>query len=110
MCEILFESWFECLTVCVQCNKQKKPETDEFSRAQFGVDAMAAKVEGVKPTFFSTIKSRMIVEKVVENVKKSSHFSFDFIAMLIIAGMIAGGGLATDNAVSLQLFCFYLSF
>eukprot|EP01084_Bolivina_argentea_P198704 340179_1 len=41
----------------------------------------------------------MIVEQVVERIMNSSAFTFDYVCMLVVASLIAAGGLATDNAV-----------
>ena len=50
-------------------------------------------------TFSDSVKSRMIVKQVVERIMNSSEFTFDYICMLVVASLIAAGGLATDNAV-----------
>lgn len=50
-------------------------------------------------SFYDSVKSRMIVKQVVERIMNSSLFTFDYVCMLVVASLIAAGGLATDNAV-----------
>ena len=50
-------------------------------------------------TFARSIKSRMLMQQVIERVRNNAILTFDYIVMLIVASCIAGGGLATDNAV-----------
>ena len=61
------------------------------------IKAQSKKKKG--QTFSDSVKSRMIVKQVVERIMNSSAFTFDYICMLIVASLIAAGGLATDNAV-----------
>lgn len=57
------------------------------------------KKEKKGPSFSDSVKSRMIVKQVVERIMNSSAFTFDYVCMLVVASLIAAGGLATDNAV-----------
>merc|ERR1740123_2587667 len=57
------------------------------------------KQEKKGPSFSDSVKSRMIVKQVVERIMNSSAFTFDYVCMLVVASLIAAGGLATDNAV-----------
>ena len=60
--------------------------------------------------FSQSIKSRSIVEKVVESVRASAVFSFDYVFLLIVASTIAMLGLVYNNMVAIvasmvRLFC-----
>ena len=59
----------------------------------------AKKKKAKQSTFSDSVKSRMIVKQVVERIMNSSAFTFDYVCMLIVASLIAAGGLATNNAV-----------
>lgn len=50
-------------------------------------------------SFFDTIKSRVIVERVVQQTKAQAVFSFDFLCLVIVASLLAALGLATNSAV-----------
>lgn len=49
--------------------------------------------------FAKSVKSRMIVQQVVEQTKAQASFSFDFVLLTIVASILAAAGLATNNAV-----------
>ena len=51
--------------------------------------------------FYSTIKSRLLVSEVIARIKSGSEFSFDFLLLLILAGMIAFMGLLENSSVVL---------
>eukprot|EP01084_Bolivina_argentea_P115768 205818_1 len=57
--------------------------------------------KGLRPTsgFYSSIKSRQIVDQLVDNTTQSAEFSYDYMSMLLAADVIAGMGLATNSAV-----------
>ena len=51
--------------------------------------------------FMGSINSRVIVEEVLANVHSGATFSFDYMIFVIVASMIAGVGLATNNTVAI---------
>lgn len=57
--------------------------------------------DNLKPDhqFTETIKSRMIVEKVVEAARASAAFSFDYVSLVVVASSLASIGLAYNNVV-----------
>ena len=71
----------------------RKPDADID---EFGV---VKKKEVKTLTFAESIRSRQIVEAVLERVENSAHFTFDYISLLISASLIAGAGLAANSAV-----------
>eukprot|EP01029_Cantina_marsupialis_P020961 TRINITY_DN4967_c0_g1_i1.p1 TRINITY_DN4967_c0_g1~~TRINITY_DN4967_c0_g1_i1.p1 ORF type:complete len:533 (-),score=142.23 TRINITY_DN4967_c0_g1_i1:177-1775(-) len=62
-----------------------KPESQVFDRD--------------KITFAETIKSRLIVDQLVQEVDNGSVFSFDYLLLIIVASILAGLGLLADNTV-----------
>ena len=49
--------------------------------------------------FYESIKSRMVVKQVIERIKHSAQFTFDYLLLLVSACLIAVGGLATNSSV-----------
>eukprot|EP00484_Ammonia_sp_Unknown_P028189 CAMPEP_0197025448 /NCGR_PEP_ID=MMETSP1384-20130603/5784_1 /TAXON_ID=29189 /ORGANISM="Ammonia sp." /LENGTH=884 /DNA_ID=CAMNT_0042453977 /DNA_START=20 /DNA_END=2674 /DNA_ORIENTATION=+ len=54
---------------------------------------------GVTTGFFESIKSRQIVDQLVDNTLQSAEFTYDYMSMLLVADVIAAMGLGTDSAV-----------
>ena len=52
-----------------------------------------------KTSFAQSVKSRKLVQEVIDSIMKSSELSFDYLMMLLVAASIATGGLATGNSV-----------
>jgi len=48
----------------------------------------------------ASIKSRLTVAQVVQAVQANAIMTFDFIVLIIVAGMIAGLGLIDDSSVN----------
>lgn len=46
-----------------------------------------------------TIRARMLIDKLVEQVKAGAAFSFDYLLLCMVAAVLAAVGLATDNTV-----------
>jgi uncharacterized hydrophobic protein (TIGR00271 family) len=59
----------------------------------------ATEPEAESSAFLDTIKSRLLVERVAEQTKAAATFSFDFLMLTIIASLLAGVGLASNNTV-----------
>jgi uncharacterized hydrophobic protein (TIGR00341 family) len=51
--------------------------------------------------FYSSIKSRLLVSEVIARIQSGAEFSFDFLLLLILAGMIAFMGLLENSSVIL---------
>ena len=51
--------------------------------------------------FYNSIKSRMMVGEVISNIENNAHFTFDFLMLLILAGVIAFLGLVESSSVTL---------
>ncbi|CAL8100726.1 unnamed protein product [Orchesella dallaii] len=51
--------------------------------------------------FVESIKARLTVAQVVQNVKANSVITFDFIVLVLVAGCIASLGLLEDSSVNL---------
>lgn len=52
-------------------------------------------------TFYSTIKSRMLVAQVVKRIRSGAEFSFDYVALVCLASVIAFFGLVENSSVVL---------
>ena len=55
---------------------------------------------GVSSKFYESIKSRQVVDQLVDQTTQSAEFTYDYMSMLIVANIIAAMGLATNSAVS----------
>ena len=51
--------------------------------------------------FYSTIKSRMLVTEVVNRIRSGAMWTFDYVALLLIASLLAFNGLLEDSSVLL---------
>lgn len=51
--------------------------------------------------FISSVRARLNVAKIVEEVKSDATLSFDFIILLIVASILAAFGLVEDNTLFL---------
>ncbi|XP_065303368.2 uncharacterized protein [Dermacentor albipictus] len=51
--------------------------------------------------FLKSVKARLTVAQVVAGVKAQGELTFDFVALIILAGMIAALGLMDNNVVSI---------
>eukprot|EP01084_Bolivina_argentea_P077774 141101_1 len=49
--------------------------------------------------FYASIKSRQIVDQMVDSTTQSAEFTYDYMSMLIVADVIAAMGLGTDSSV-----------
>ena len=52
-------------------------------------------------TFYSTIKSRMLVAEVVKRIRSGNQFTFDYVALVCLASIIAFFGLLENSSVVL---------
>lgn len=51
--------------------------------------------------FYSSVKSRLLVAEVIARIQAGAEFSFDFLLLLILAGLIAVMGLVENSSVVL---------
>ncbi|XP_058058095.1 uncharacterized protein LOC131209122 [Anopheles bellator] len=51
--------------------------------------------------FLSTVRARLNVAQIVEEVKHDAHISFDFVSMLVVASILAAFGLVEDSSLFL---------
>lgn len=61
----------------------------------------SAEQEAKLDKFYSSIKSRLLVSEVIARIQSGAEFSFDFLLLLILAGMIAFMGLLENSSVVL---------
>jgi len=59
----------------------------------------AGTLEKYTSGFVQTIKARIAVDNVIEVVNAAAEFSFDYIMLIMVAGVLALFGLITDNVI-----------
>ena len=62
---------------------------------------MTKKVDQAVDSFYSSIKSRMLVTEVFKQIRAGSEFTFDYIALVFLASSIAFFGLLESSSVVL---------
>ena len=67
--------------------EEQEQEQEVVTKEEVGV------VEDQVDRFYSSIKSRMMVGEVITNIENNAHFTFDFLLLLVLAGVIAFLGL-----------------
>merc|ERR1719228_1832962 len=72
----------------------KKDSLEEDSNETPEVEAKVEK-------FYSSIKSRLLVSEVVARIQAGNEFSFDYLLLVILAGIIAFMGLIENSSVIL---------
>ena len=72
---------------------KKTREEEEKENKQF------QKKHGISAGFYESIKSRQIVDQLVDQTKQSASFTYDYMSMLLVADTIAAMGLGTNSAV-----------
>merc|ERR1719228_2407282 len=72
----------------------KKDSLEEDSNETPEVEAKVEK-------FYSSIKSRLLVSEVVARIQAGAEFSFDYLLLVILAGIIAFMGLLESSSVVL---------
>ena len=70
-------------------------EKEEVTKEEVG------EVEDRVDRFYNSIKSRMMVGEVISNIENNAHFTFDFLMLLTLAGVIAFLGLVESSSVTL---------
>ena len=77
------------------------PASIHYSQGQGGKEKEDAAQEAKIDKFYSSIKSRLLVSEVIARIQSGAEFSFDFLLLLILAGMIAFMGLLENSSVVL---------
>ena len=73
--------------------EEQEQEQEVVTKEEVGV------VEDQVDRFYSSIKSRMMVGEVITNIENNAHFTFDFLLLLVLAGVIAFLGLVQEAAL-----------
>ena len=76
-----------------------KKQQEEEEMAEMG--ARTSVLEDKMEKFYSTIKSRLLVSEVMARIEAGSEFSFDFLLLLVLAGVISFFGLLENSSVTL---------
>ncbi|KNC48647.1 uncharacterized protein AMSG_00424 [Thecamonas trahens ATCC 50062] len=54
---------------------------------------------GIQGEFAKQIMAELVIQQVVDDTKRAAEFSFDYVTLCVVASLLAGVGLATDNVV-----------
>ena len=82
-------------TIHVALDKKLRENADRVE------EAARTSVEDKMEKFYSSIKSRLLVSEVMARIEAGSEFSFDFLLLLVLAGIIAFMGLLENSSVVL---------
>jgi len=77
------------------------PASIHYSLDQGSKENENAVQEAKLDKFYSSIKSRLLVSEVIARIQSGAEFSFDFLLLLILAGMISFMGLLENSSVVL---------
>ena len=77
----------------VDYRSQKQRDTP----AAHGLDV--AKYKMKDNSFTKSVKSRKFVQTMIDRIMGNATLNFDYLVMLVVAAIIALGGLASNNAV-----------
>lgn len=80
--------------VAAEINQESCDEAKKEKEKESGFRSMQKK-------FLKSVKARLTVAQVVAGVKAQGELTFDFVAFIILAGMIAALGLMDNNVVSI---------
>ena len=59
----------------------------------------ATEVVGLQGELAREIMAELVIQQVVDDTKRAAEFSFDYVILCVVASLLAGVGLATDNVV-----------
>ena len=82
-------------TIHVALDKKLRENADRVE------EAARTSVEDKMEKFYSSIKSRLLVSEVMARIEAGSEFSFDFLLLLVLAGVISFFGLLENSSVTL---------
>ena len=75
------------------------PGDDEIK--DYDTDVEATKFEKAVNDFYSSVKSRLLVAEVIARIRDGSRFTFDYLALLLLAATISFFGLTENSSVVL---------
>lgn len=80
----------------------EEPSQDALEEKQFNERPIdLSKLENRIANFYKSVKSRLLVAQVVDQIKAGGEFNFDFVMLLFLAGCIAFMGLVENSTVTL---------
>ncbi|XP_052893238.1 uncharacterized protein LOC128300999 [Anopheles moucheti] len=103
----MLSSWgvgqrFNSTISITSCTLYSQPPEPGFEEAEVGAASDPNKNnDGAWNTFLSTVRARLNVAQIVEEVKHDAQVSFDFVSMLAVASILAAFGLVEDSSVFL---------
>lgn len=102
----MLSSWgvgqrFNSTISITSCTLYSQPPHVEEQKEEAGGDANKNNDGSAWNTFLSTVRARLNVAQIVEEVKHDAQVSFDFVSMLAVASILAAFGLVEDSSVFL---------
>ncbi|XP_049279883.1 uncharacterized protein LOC125762130 [Anopheles funestus] len=88
------------ITSCTLYSQPPEPVAEEAEEGAAG-EPNKNNDGGAWNTFLSTVRARLNVAQIVEEVKHDAQVSFDFVSMLAVASILAAFGLVEDSSVFL---------
>ena len=78
-------------------------KTDENTngKEKLGKKRTIDKINQAVDSFYSSVKSRMLVAEVVNQIRAGADFTFDYVALVVLASSIAFFGLLESSSVVL---------
>lgn len=84
------------ITSCTLFTERQKEEEEKSTETNGG-----GKDGGAWNTFLSSVRARLNVAQIVEEVKHDASITFDFVSMLVVASILAAFGLIEDSTLFL---------
>ncbi|XP_058120794.1 uncharacterized protein LOC131282381 [Anopheles ziemanni] len=102
----MLSSWgvgqrFNSTISITSCTLYSQPPVVEEQQEEAGGEVNKNNDGSAWNTFLSTVRARLNVAQIVEEVKHDAQVSFDFVSMLAVASILAAFGLVEDSSVFL---------
>lgn len=102
----MLSSWgvgqrFNSTISITSCTLYSQPPVVEEQQEEAGGEVNKNNDGSAWTTFLSTVRARLNVAQIVEEVKHDAQVSFDFVSMLAVASILAAFGLVEDSSVFL---------
>ena len=78
-----------------------KSDENNNGKEKLGKKRTIDKINQAVDSFYSSVKSRMLVAEVVNQIRAGADFTFDYVALVILASTIAFFGLLESSSVVL---------
>lgn len=85
-----------------------RPQIDEFNSRHadknseiLGAPRVSEKIQAATADFVSSIQTKLMFDRIIEQTREQSVLSFDFIVLLTVASSISAVGLAVNSVVAI---------